>query len=328
MFGAEGARPAPAVDVKTLHATIGELTLKNDFSFAPAYAGTNWADANRRITQICPHGRGISVALWFRLRRLRILGPKPWASPANVIARLLLVPRAPTRHSWRCRSGGKYYGPRGVSRNRAQMPAPRSFRDASRMENGAPPGSVAYAHCGRKPRFTRFQAQNLDGKYYWPQGAMQCRAKMTVLRQFLEVLADGKNSLHEPPRGRRPQRSQGSEAPRPARRALGALTSSFFRMMSAADQPDVQAIERRATVLQLNDVIDEHASLGATATRCLASATCFAPNTVAQRDPCRRRVEPVRHLGRQSRRAQIGQPDARLQRSQSHDRVAPNKAIE
>ena len=31
VFGAEGARPAPAVDVKTLHAKIGELTLENDF---------------------------------------------------------------------------------------------------------------------------------------------------------------------------------------------------------------------------------------------------------------------------------------------------------
>ena len=31
VFGAEGARPAPAVDVKALHAKIGELTLENDF---------------------------------------------------------------------------------------------------------------------------------------------------------------------------------------------------------------------------------------------------------------------------------------------------------
>ena len=31
VFGPEGARPAPAVDVKTLHAKIGELTLENDF---------------------------------------------------------------------------------------------------------------------------------------------------------------------------------------------------------------------------------------------------------------------------------------------------------
>jgi transposase-like protein len=31
VFGLEGTRAAPAVDVKTLHAKIGELTLENDF---------------------------------------------------------------------------------------------------------------------------------------------------------------------------------------------------------------------------------------------------------------------------------------------------------
>jgi transposase-like protein len=31
VFGSESARQAPAVDVKTLHAKIGELTLENDF---------------------------------------------------------------------------------------------------------------------------------------------------------------------------------------------------------------------------------------------------------------------------------------------------------
>ena len=31
VFGAEGTRQTPAVDVKTLHAKIGELTLENDF---------------------------------------------------------------------------------------------------------------------------------------------------------------------------------------------------------------------------------------------------------------------------------------------------------
>ena len=31
VFGAEGTRQAPAIDVKTLHAKIGELTLENDF---------------------------------------------------------------------------------------------------------------------------------------------------------------------------------------------------------------------------------------------------------------------------------------------------------
>jgi len=81
-----------------------------------------------------------------------------------------------------------------------------------------------------------------------------------------------------------------------------------------AEQPDVRALQRRATVVQFNNVIDEHASLGTTAIRRLASSTCFASNTIAQSDPCRRRVERVRHLGRQSRRAQIRRPDARLQR--------------
>lgn len=31
VFGSEAVRPGPAVDVKTLHAKIGELTLENDF---------------------------------------------------------------------------------------------------------------------------------------------------------------------------------------------------------------------------------------------------------------------------------------------------------
>jgi transposase len=31
VFGPDGVRQAPAVDVKTLHAKIGELTLENDF---------------------------------------------------------------------------------------------------------------------------------------------------------------------------------------------------------------------------------------------------------------------------------------------------------
>ena len=31
VFGSEGGRQPPAVDVKTLHAKIGELTLENDF---------------------------------------------------------------------------------------------------------------------------------------------------------------------------------------------------------------------------------------------------------------------------------------------------------
>ena len=43
-------------------------------AFAPAFAGTNWADVNRRIIQNCPHGRGRVVSsppVWFRLCRLR-----------------------------------------------------------------------------------------------------------------------------------------------------------------------------------------------------------------------------------------------------------------
>src|ERR1700732_4011318 len=42
--------------------------------FAPAFAGTIWADVNRRIIQNCPHGRGRSMSsppVWFRLCRLR-----------------------------------------------------------------------------------------------------------------------------------------------------------------------------------------------------------------------------------------------------------------
>jgi hypothetical protein len=31
-------------------------------AFALAFAGTNWADVNRRIIQNCPHGRGSSPA--------------------------------------------------------------------------------------------------------------------------------------------------------------------------------------------------------------------------------------------------------------------------
>ena len=31
VFGPDGARQAPTVDIKTLHAKIGELTLENDF---------------------------------------------------------------------------------------------------------------------------------------------------------------------------------------------------------------------------------------------------------------------------------------------------------
>src|SRR5215472_5023844 len=44
-------------------------------SFAPASAGTNRADVDRRIIQNCPYGRGAAACagrpVWFRLRRLR-----------------------------------------------------------------------------------------------------------------------------------------------------------------------------------------------------------------------------------------------------------------
>ena len=59
-------------------ATIGVLKSVEPtgfLAFAPAFAGTNWADVNRRIIQNCPHGRGrvsSSPPVWFRLCRLRV----------------------------------------------------------------------------------------------------------------------------------------------------------------------------------------------------------------------------------------------------------------
>src|SRR5215831_13231355 len=48
-------------------------------SFAPASAGTNRADVDRRIIQNCPYGRGAAACagrpVWFRLRRLRVIWP-------------------------------------------------------------------------------------------------------------------------------------------------------------------------------------------------------------------------------------------------------------
>src|SRR5262249_62281019 len=44
-------------------------------STSPASARIPWADVNRRIIKICPHGRGFLLPptpVWFRLRRLRI----------------------------------------------------------------------------------------------------------------------------------------------------------------------------------------------------------------------------------------------------------------
>jgi hypothetical protein len=31
-------------------------------AFAPAFAGTNWADVDRRIIQNCPHGQGRALS--------------------------------------------------------------------------------------------------------------------------------------------------------------------------------------------------------------------------------------------------------------------------
>ena len=115
---------------------------------------------------------------------------------------------------------------------------------------------------------------------------------------FLEVLADGKNSLREPPSGSAPQKPQGSRSPRPPRRALRAFGVGFLVVVRSAHQPGITSIQRRASVFQLDDVIDDHAALDTTATWHLTSSTCFASNTIAQRDPCRRRVERVRDFGR------------------------------
>ena len=47
VFGADGkAEPVPAVDVKTLHAKIGELTLENDF-LERALGKAGWLSAKR-----------------------------------------------------------------------------------------------------------------------------------------------------------------------------------------------------------------------------------------------------------------------------------------
>jgi hypothetical protein len=85
-------------------------------------------------------------------------------------------------------------------------------------------------------------------------------------------------------------------------------------VVCSARQPGITSIQRRASVFQLHDVIDDHASLDATTTWYFASSTCFASNTIAQRDPSGRRVERVRDLWWQCRSAQIRVPNARLQR--------------
>src|SRR6266446_4247260 len=53
---------------------LKSVELTGFLAFAPAFAGTIWADVNRRIIQNCPHGRGRrlpSPPVWFRLCRLR-----------------------------------------------------------------------------------------------------------------------------------------------------------------------------------------------------------------------------------------------------------------
>jgi hypothetical protein len=98
-------------------------------------------------------------------------------------------------------------------------------------------------------------------------------------------------------------------------RSPRALGVGFLVVVRSAHQPGITSIQRRASVFQLDDVVDDHAALDTATTWHLTSSTCFTSNTIAQRDPCRRRVERFRDLGRQSRRAQIRQPNARLQRS-------------
>lgn len=237
-----------------------------------------------------------------RLKEICCSGSRTWS-------RMMSSPSAstqPARRSWRRRSGGKYYGPREAARNWHEVPFLPAFRDATGAENRVPPGGSKRTCRGKWPGFAGFQARNPDGKYCWTP----------VLRHLwaLEVLADGKNSLREPPHGSAPQKPQGSEAPRPAGRALGALSHRLEAVVGCAEQPGVRALQWRASVFQLDDVIDEHASLSATTARRLASSACFASHSIAQRYPWWRRVEPVRHLGRQCRGAQIRQRDTRLQR--------------
>jgi hypothetical protein len=63
-------------------------------AFAPAFAGTNWADVNRRIIQNCPHAEGefcLRPPVWFRLCRLRGGSPAsagaPNPGPSHVVLR-------------------------------------------------------------------------------------------------------------------------------------------------------------------------------------------------------------------------------------------------
>ena len=98
------------------------------------------------------------------------------------------------------------------------MPFLRTFRDATGAENGMPPGGWKRTRRAKRPGFEGFQAINPDGKYYGRRS----------YGLFLEVLANGKNSLREPPSGSAPQKPQGSRSPRPPRRALRAFGYGFL----------------------------------------------------------------------------------------------------
>ena len=129
--------------------------------------------------------------------------------------------------------------------------------------------------------------------------------------RFLEVLAHGKYSRRKP-RAVGAPKSPRDQKPRPRCGAPRALQSRLGDAMRAAEQPDVRSIQRRASVLQLNDVIDEHAPLGPPTALGLAPSIGLTSNSVAQRDPFRRGVERLGDLGRQRRGAQIRQSDTQL----------------
>ena len=59
---AQTAAPAPAIDVETLHAKFGELTLENDFlSGALGKAGLLSAKRRSTLSTICRPAPGISL---------------------------------------------------------------------------------------------------------------------------------------------------------------------------------------------------------------------------------------------------------------------------
>jgi hypothetical protein len=101
-----------------------------------------------------------------------------------------------------------------------------------------------------------------------------------------------------------------SSAPDPFVRRLQAVAAT-------TQQPNVPSIQRRAAVLQLHLVIDEHPSLSSTASRSLTAATCFPSNTIPQLEPFTRQVEAVSSSWRCLCRLQVGQTYAQLQQVQS-----------